>query len=203
MTGEDLIQHLTQTMEELVMSDNDSVDQHRQNLEAYNRWVKKDRLARIMVLSSMNDNLLSKYHKYSVTKELWGQLKFSLSGTSTIRLRSLLLKFEVYRKYPKHSMIEHLRTMSSMIRDLSATRNTLTDEQQIQAVIRSVLDSWVHMKQILTHNENIKNFSDISKHVELEVEHQEATRITSLMDKTSISGGEHRANGPKRIAKGK
>ena len=76
-------------------------------------------------------------------------------------------------------------------------------EQQIQAVIRSLPESWVHMKQILTHNENIKNFADISKHVELEAERQEANRITTLMARTSISGSERRAYGPKRNAKGK
>ena len=59
------------------------------------------------------------------------------------------------------------------------------------------------MKQILTHNENIKNFADISKHVELEAERQEANRITALMARTSISGSECRAYGPKRNAKGK
>ena len=59
-----------------------------------------------------------------------------------------------------------------MIRDLKAARNVLTDKQQVQAVIRSLIDSWISMKQIMTHNENIKNFADISRHVELEVERQ-------------------------------
>ena len=39
--------------------------------------------------------------------------------------------------------------------------------------------------------------------MELEAERQEANRITALMAKTSISGGEHKASGPKRAAKGK
>ena len=42
-----------------------------------------------------------------------------------------MLKFEVYRKDPKHSMTEHLRAMSGMIRDLAAAGNVLSDEQQI------------------------------------------------------------------------
>ena len=37
LTAEDLMLHFTQTMEEPVMLDNEFVDQHRQNLEAYNR----------------------------------------------------------------------------------------------------------------------------------------------------------------------
>ena len=57
-----------------------------------------------------------------------------------------------------------------MIRDLNAAGHILTDEQQVQAIIRSLPDSWLHMKQILTHNENIKIFKDISRHVELEAD---------------------------------
>ena len=67
-------------------------------------------------------------------------------------------------------MTEHLRGMSSMIRDLNAAGHILTDEQQVQAVIRSLPDSWLHKKQILTHNENINFFKDISRHVELEAD---------------------------------
>uniref|UniRef100_A0A2N9HTH1 Integrase catalytic domain-containing protein n=1 Tax=Fagus sylvatica TaxID=28930 RepID=A0A2N9HTH1_FAGSY len=39
----------------------------------------------------------------------------------------------MYRKDPKHTMTEHLRMMSGMIRDLKAAGNVLTDEQQVQA----------------------------------------------------------------------
>ena len=38
----------------------------------------------------------------------------------------------------KHSIAEHLRTMSALIRDLKATGNNLFDEQQVIAVIRSL-----------------------------------------------------------------
>ena len=64
-----------------------------------------------------------------------GQLKFDFGGISTTRLRSLVLKFEVYCKDPKCTMTEHLRMMSGMIRDLKAIGNVLTDEQQVQFVI--------------------------------------------------------------------
>ncbi|XP_026378339.1 uncharacterized protein LOC113272756 [Papaver somniferum] len=111
---------------------------------------------------------------------MWDQLKFDFGGTTTTRLGSLVLKFEVYRKDPKHSMTEHLRRMSSMIRELKSAGNVLSDEQQVLAVIRSLPDSWVHMKQILTHNESINNFSDISRHVELEAERQEVTHVATL-----------------------
>ena len=37
------------------------------------------------------------------------------------------------------------------------------------------------MKQTMTHNENIKNFVNISHHVELEAESQEATKSAALI----------------------
>ena len=93
------------------------------------------------MLSSMHDDLIGEYETFQNTKDMWDQLKFDFGGTSTTRLRSLVLKFEVYCKDPKHTMTEHFRMMSGMIRDLKAAGNVLTDEQQVQAIIRSLPDS--------------------------------------------------------------
>jgi transposase InsO family protein len=173
--------------------------QHRRDLEAYQSWFKKDRSTRFTMLSSMHDDLIGEYETFQNAKDTWDQLKFDFGGTSTTRLRSLVLKFEVYCKDPKHTMTEHLRTMSGMIRDLKAARNVLTDEQQVQAVIRSLPNSWISMKQIMTHNENIKNFADISRHMELEAECQEETKSAALI----AHGGQRKPNGFKRKDKGK
>jgi hypothetical protein len=96
-------------------------------------------------------------------------------------------------------MTEHLRMMSEMIRDLKAARNVIADKQQVQAVIRSLPDSWVSMKQIMTHNENIKNFANISPHVELEAERQEATKSAALI----AHDGQRKPNWFKSKDKGK
>ncbi|KAK2976358.1 hypothetical protein RJ640_014189 [Escallonia rubra] len=71
-----------------------------------------------------------------LVKALWDQLKFSFGGTSTTRLRSLVIKFEEYTKDPKHTMSEHLRVMSNMIGKLRDAGYALTDKQQVRAVIR-------------------------------------------------------------------
>uniref|UniRef100_A0A2N9FM86 Integrase catalytic domain-containing protein n=1 Tax=Fagus sylvatica TaxID=28930 RepID=A0A2N9FM86_FAGSY len=147
----------------------------------------------------MHDDLIGEYETFQNAKDMWDQVKFDFGGTSTTRLRSLVLKFEEYRKDPKYTMTEHLRMMSGMIRDLKAAGNVLTDEQQVQAVIRSLPDSWISMKQIMTHNENIKNFADISRHVELEAERQEATKSAALI----AHGGQRKPNGFKHKDKGK
>ena len=108
------------------------------------------------MLNSMHNDLVGEFENFPTTMAMWEQLKFTFSGTSITRLRSLVLKFETHRKDPKVSMTEHLRGMSSMIRDLNVAGHILTDEQKVQAIIRSLPNSWLHMKQILTHNENIK-----------------------------------------------
>ena len=51
----------------------------------------------------------------------------------------------------------------------------------------------------MTHNENIKNFVDISRHVELEKECQEATKSAALI----AHGGQRKPNGFKHKDKGK
>ncbi|KAK0607697.1 hypothetical protein LWI29_018803 [Acer saccharum] len=68
-----------------------------------------------------------------------------------------------------------------MIRELKSAGHTLTDEQQIQAVIRSLPNSWENMKINMTHNDNIKTFDDISRHVELEDERLEAAKASGQL----------------------
>ncbi|KAK2973354.1 hypothetical protein RJ640_015109 [Escallonia rubra] len=119
------------------------------------------------------------------------QLKFSFGGTSTTRLRSLVIKFEDYTKDPKHTMSEHLRVMSNMIGKLRDAGHALTDEHQVRVVIRSLPASWANMKQILTHNENIKNFSDVSQHEILEVETRDADKALTYV----AQEGSRNANG--------
>ena len=65
-----------------------------------------------------------------------------------------------------------------MIRELKAAENNLSDEQQVQASIRSLPDTWVQMRVNMTHNENIKTFDDFSRHLELETECLEAARAS-------------------------
>ena len=60
--------------------------------------------------------------------------------------------------------------MSAMVRELKVAGNNLTDEQQIQAVICSLPDSWEQMKLNMTHNESIQTLKDLSCHLELEAE---------------------------------
>ena len=51
----------------------------------------------------------------------------------------------------------------------------------------------------MTYNENIKNFAEISRHMELEAERQEVTNSAALI----AHGGQRKPNGFKRKDKGK
>ncbi|KAK2979387.1 hypothetical protein RJ640_016795 [Escallonia rubra] len=88
-------------------------------------------------------------------------------------------------------MSEHLRVMSNMIGKLRDAGHALTDEQQVRAVIRSLPASWANMKQILTHSENIKNFSDVSQHVILDAETRDADKTLTYV----AQEGPRNANG--------
>ena len=66
-----------------------------------------------------------------------------------------------------------------MVRELKSAEHNLIDEQQVQAVIRSLPNSWEHMKIHMTHNENINTFDDIVRHLKLEEEHLETIGVSS------------------------
>ena len=68
-------------------------------------------------------------------------------------------------------MRQHLTIMSNMINELRAAGHDMTDKQQVQSVIPSLPSNWEHMRVNLTHNENIKTFDDVARHVELEEDH--------------------------------
>ncbi|KAK2972214.1 hypothetical protein RJ640_002618 [Escallonia rubra] len=159
---------------------------------AYQKWNEKDRSACYSLLSSLQNDLIGHFDELPTCKCLWDQLKFSFRGTLTKRLRSLAIKFKEYTKDPKHTMSEHRRMMSNIITKLKDADHALTNEQG-RAVIKSLPASWANMKHILTHSENIKNFSDVSQHVILEAEPEtrDADRILTYV----AQEGSHNANG--------
>ncbi|KAK2987291.1 hypothetical protein RJ640_024654 [Escallonia rubra] len=163
----------------------DLVKGEKLNKDNYDVWHKK---MKFMLNEQELEEHLTKemvapteYDELPTCKALWEQLKFTFGGTSTTRLRSLMIKFKEYTKDPKHTMSEHLRVMSNMIGKLRDARHALTDEQQVRAVIMSLPASWANMKHILTHSENIKNFFDVSQHVILEAETRDADKTLTYV----------------------
>ncbi|KAK9122763.1 hypothetical protein Sjap_012365 [Stephania japonica] len=187
--------------------------QHRRDREAFEAWKKKNSTARITLLSSMENDIMREFKSYDVAKIMWEALKKKFGGTSVTKLRQLTIKFDTYKKRPNHNMRQHLRELSNMINELREAGHILTDEQQVQAVIRSLPHNWEHMKVNLTHNENIKTLNDAGRHLELEEDRIEASRpdtdvyMASSSNKRGYSGykrkpyGGYKRQGSKR-AKG-
>ena len=143
--------------------------QHRRDLEVYNVWKRKNSLARIALMSTMDNDVKHEYRKYEIVIELWVALKERFGGTSLAKLRKLTIRFDTYKKRPKHNIRQHLKEMSNMISELKKAGHELT-EKQVQAVIHFLYHNWEHMKVHLTHNTEteIKTFDDIVRHLELE-----------------------------------
>jgi hypothetical protein len=66
--------------------------------------------------------------------------------------------------------------MSNMISELKDVSHILTNEQQVQAVIRSLPHTWEHMKVNLTQNESIKTLNNAVRYLELEEDRIEASK---------------------------
>ena len=150
--------------------------QHKRDREAFDAWKRKNSIARITMLSSMDDDIMREFRKHGMAMDIWSALKSKFGETSVTRLRSLTIRFDTYKKLPNDSMRKHLRKMSNMVTELKDVGHVLTDEQQVQAVIHSLPTSWDQLKMHLTHNEGIKNMEDVGRHLELEEERLEAAK---------------------------
>ncbi|CAN6482755.1 unnamed protein product [Victoria cruziana] len=152
--------------------------QNRRDIDAYNSWKHMNTVARVTMLCSIQDDIMYQFEQYDTANEMWIALEDKFGGTLATKLRRLAIKFDSYRKFNKHTMSQHLREMSNMIRKLNSAGHMMTDEQQVQTVISSLPHSWEHMKINMTHNESIRTFDDIARHLELEYERLEAARIS-------------------------
>ena len=125
-------QEVLETLTHLLSKpDEGSTEQHQHDLAAYESWRKKDLCARFTILSSMHNDLISEFEQYTTAQDIWKALKLRYGGTSATRLRGLTMKFDLYKMRSEHTMKQHLRAMSSMIRELKSAGNNLTDEQQV------------------------------------------------------------------------
>ncbi|ESQ50057.1 hypothetical protein EUTSA_v10002214mg, partial [Eutrema salsugineum] len=165
------------------------------NQQAYVAWKRKNSIARITLLSCMQDDLMCEFEEYETAKGMWEALKDKFGATSATKLRRLNQKLNDYKKRPNQSMRQHLRIMSNMIRELKNAGQIMSNEQQVQAVLRSLPESWDHMKIQMTHNENVKTFEDISRHLELEDERIEASKSFNEAKFASSNSGLKRKKG--------
>ncbi|KAH9608961.1 hypothetical protein KSS87_006063, partial [Heliosperma pusillum] len=152
---------------------------YNENLKLYDEWFKKDRSARFTMLFCMHNDLIGEFEMCPTAKDMCDKLKIVFGQTSATRLRALNLKWMDYSIDPKHNVTEHLRVMSAMIRDLKAAGRDVPDKEQVVNVLRSLpsdTEEWKNFKLLMSHSENIKTFTELAKHVEMEVERQKALK---------------------------
>ncbi|XP_028768008.1 tetraketide alpha-pyrone reductase 1-like [Neltuma alba] len=99
----------------------------------------------------MADDIMCEFERHKTAQAMWIALKDKFGGTSTTKLRRLTIKFDTYKLKPNNPMKQHLREMANMIRELKEAGHVLSDEQQVQAVIRSLPASWEHMKEAMAY----------------------------------------------------
>ncbi|KAG6534420.1 hypothetical protein ZIOFF_008306 [Zingiber officinale] len=101
LNEQELLDHITTSMTPPAEG---NTAQHQQDQETYNSWFNKDHSTHIILLSSMQDDLIGDFEKCKTAKDMWDNLKIAFGGTSTMRLRALVLKFETLRKDPRQNM---------------------------------------------------------------------------------------------------
>ena len=91
-------------------------------------WKRKNSLACITMLGSMENDLMRTYGKYQKAKDLWTTLIEKFGEVSLTKLRQLTIKFDTFKKHSDHSMKQHLWDMSNMISELSEVGHDLTEK---------------------------------------------------------------------------
>ena len=79
-------------------------------------------------MSSMTDDLAYEYKDYNTAYELWKALNEKFGGTTVPKMRQLTIKFDTYKMPLNHTVKQHLREMSKMIRELGSVGHILTEE---------------------------------------------------------------------------
>ena len=120
----------------------------------------------------MHNGALGEFEGCPTAKDMWDRLKIQFGQTSATRLCALRLKWMQFRLDGGRPMTEQLRTLSGIVRNLKAAGQDIPEDEQALNVIRALPKTklWENFSQVMAHNDNIKTFDAISKHLEMEDE---------------------------------
>ncbi|CAO2830762.1 unnamed protein product [Amaranthus hypochondriacus] len=200
-----VIKHISSAMVALdEPSQNASTEQlasYKAKKDAFDEWSEKDRSARYAILASMHDDLIGQFEVYPTAKDMWDNLKDTFGKTSATRLRTLHLSWLQYKIDSSRSVPEHIRAMSAMLRDLGAGGIEISEYEQVNNVIRSLPDNddrWSPFKALMSHNVNLKSFTEIARHVEMQDERLRALTPLPVAVALVAKGGNSNRNNQKR-----
>ena len=108
---QDMLETITQPMVEL---EHGTTNQHKRDMEAYPAYKITDRVASILMLSSMRNDLMLCFENNRSTMAIQDAVKIQVGGTSTTRLHQLTLKIkglqetvESYHEATPHYHVKH------------------------------------------------------------------------------------------------
>ncbi|PKI32291.1 hypothetical protein CRG98_047319 [Punica granatum] len=78
----------------------------------------------------MHNDLIVEFETHQTTHAMWEALRAKYGVMSTTKLRELNMRFNSSAKQSNQTMQQHLRNMSSMIRDLSSEANAAHSGQR-------------------------------------------------------------------------
>ena len=89
-------------------------------MKANQTYKRKDRVTRILLLSSIRNDIILRFERHRSGQAVWDTMKVQYGETSTTRLHQLTLKFNGYKKRQNYTMRPYLTVMSNMISELRA-----------------------------------------------------------------------------------
>ena len=92
---QEMLETITQLM---IEPEQGNTTQHKFDMEAYRTYKHKDHVTRILMLSSMRNDIMLHFEIHRSAQTIWDVVKIRYGGTSTTRLRQLTLKFDGYKK---------------------------------------------------------------------------------------------------------
>ena len=81
---QEMLELITQPMAE---PEHGNTAQHRRDMEAYQAYKRTDHVTRILILSSMRNDIMLRFEKYRSAQTVWDAVKVQYGGPSTIRRR--------------------------------------------------------------------------------------------------------------------
>ena len=75
----------------------------------------------------MENDIIWEFRSYDLAKDMWSTLKTKFSGTSVTKVKSLMIRFNTYKKKSEYSMKKYLREMLNMIYELKDVGHVLTN----------------------------------------------------------------------------
>lgn len=103
--------------------------QYNAAYKLYTEFLKKDNVARIVILGTMRNDFMMRYDTIESAKEIWESVRTDLGGTTTAQLRRLQMSFDRFVKLPHTSMTQHCTVMRNMISELAQAGQVLSNEQ--------------------------------------------------------------------------